>query len=470
MTLTPQLSQLLPTLSASETDSLRQEVSRQLSIKRLFFYKPYAKQSEFHANGATFRERLFMAGNQLGKTLAGSMEAAYHATGLYPAWWQGRRFDKPTTGWAAGVTGESTRDNPQRLLMGRTGARGTGALPLNLIVDDTAARGVADAIDTVRVRHVSDGLSTIAFKSYEKGREKWQGETLDWIWFDEEPPPDIYSEGLTRTNIGLSPVWITFTPLLGMSKVVERFLMEESPTRAVTKMTIQEALHYTEEQRAQIIASYPAHEREARAMGIPMLGSGRVFPVAEEVLRETAIEIPKHWPRICGIDFGWDHPTAAAWLAWDRDADCLHLYDVYRVKEATPVIHAAAINARGKWPVAWPHDGLQHDKGSGLALADQYRKLGCNFLRERATYEDGESGVEAGLMEMLDRMQTGRFKVAAHLNDFWDEFRMYHRLDGKLVKEREDIISACRYAVMMKRFAGHDEKAKPIKYGKMGIV
>lgn len=450
--------------------SLKQEVSRQLSIRRLFFYRPYAKQSEFHANGSKFRERLFMAGNQLGKTLAGSMEAAFHATGLYPQDWHGRRFNKPTVGWAAGVTSESTRENPQRMLLGRVGARGTGALPLQTIIDDTPSRGVADAVDTVRIKHVSGGVSTIAFKSYEKGREKWQGETLDWIWFDEEPPLDIYTEGLTRTNIGLNPVWITFTPLLGMSKVVERFLLEESPDRAVTKMTIEEALHYTPEQRAQIINSYPVHEREARAMGVPMLGSGRVFPVAEEAIRETAIEFPKHWPRICGVDFGWDHPTAAAWLAWDRDADCLHLYDVYRQKEATPVIHAAAINARGKWPVAWPHDGLQHDKGSGLALADQYRNLGCNFLRERATYEDGESGVEAGLMEMLDRMQTGRLKVATHLNDFWEEFRMYHRLDGKIVKERDDIISACRYAVMMKRFAAVEMKSQPIKYPKMGIV
>lgn len=458
MTLTPQLSQLLPTLSASETDSLKAEVSRQLSIKRLFFYQPYPKQAAFHELGATMRERLFMAGNQLGKTLAGSMEAAYHATGLYPEWWKGRRFDRPTNGWASGVTSESTRDNPQRLLMGRTGHKGTGALPLNLIVDDTAARGVADAIDTARVKHVTGGLSTIGFKSYEKGREKWQGETLDWIWFDEEPPLDIYTEGLTRTNIGLNPVWITFTPLLGMSAVVERFLMQEAPDRSVTKMTIEEALHYTQEQRAAIINSYLIHEREARAMGVPMLGSGRVFPVAEELLKETAIEIPKHWPRITGIDFGWDHPTAAAWLAWDRDSDCVHLYDVYRQREATPVIHAAAINARGKWPVAWPHDGLQHDKGSGLEIAKQYRDLGCNMLQERATFEDGESGVEAGLMEMLDRMQTGRFKVAAHLNDFWDEYRMYHRVDGRVVKDREDIISACRYAVMMKRHADVEKR------------
>jgi hypothetical protein len=78
---------------------------------------------------------------------------------------------------------------------------------------------------------------------------------------------------------------------------------------------------------------------------------------------------------------------------------------------------------------------------------------GLNTLPERATFEDGGNGVEAGVIEMLDRMQTGRFKVFAHLKEWFDEFRLYHRKDGKIVKERDDLLSATRYAVMMKRFA-----------------
>lgn len=402
-----------------------------------------------------------MAGNQLGKTIAGGFEAAMHASGLYPEWWEGKRFDKPTVGWAAGVTGESTRDNPQRVLLGRAGQHGTGSIPLELIIETTSSRGVADAIDSVKVRHVSGGTSLINFKSYEKGREKWQGETLDWVWFDEEPPQDIYTEGLTRTNATGGLVWVTFTPLKGMSEVVKRFLLEKSPDRHVTTMTIDDAEHYTAEERARIVAGYPEHEREARAKGIPTLGSGRVFPVAEESIREGALDIPAHWVRICGLDIGWDHPTAAAWLAWDRDTDTVHVYDCYRVKEQTPVVHAAAIKARGDWiPVAWPHDGLQHDKGSGEQMAELYRAQGLEMLPERATFTDGGNGVEAGVMDMLDRMKTGRFKVAAHLNDFWEEFRLYHRKDGQIVKEGDDIMSAARYALMMLRHA----VAKPEKF------
>jgi len=154
------------------------------------------------------------------------MEAAIHATGWYPAWWRGRRFDRPTVGWAAGITAESTRDTVQRLLLGRPGRFGSGSLPKERLIGTAAGRGPAELVDTIRIRHASGGESMIALKAYEKGREKWQGETLDWLWFDEEPPLDVYIEGLTRTNATQGLVWVTCTPLKGMSEVVSRFLVE----------------------------------------------------------------------------------------------------------------------------------------------------------------------------------------------------------------------------------------------------
>jgi phage terminase large subunit-like protein len=251
-------------------------------------YSPYPKQAEFHAAGSASRERLFLAGNQLGKTLAGAAELSGHLTGVHPTWWKGRRWDRPIVAWAAGVTAESTRDNPQRLLLGRPGRWGSGTIPAAAIATVSRASGVRDLVDTLRVRHVSGGESILSFKFYEKGREKWQGETLDLVWFDEEPSLDIYTEGLTRTNATGGMVYLTCTPLLGMTEVVDRFLCEPQQDRHVTQMTIDEAEHYTPEQRQRIVASYAPHEREARAKGIPMLGSGRVFPVAEESLMVDA--------------------------------------------------------------------------------------------------------------------------------------------------------------------------------------
>jgi hypothetical protein len=92
-------------------------------------------------------------------------------------------------------------------------------------------------------------------------------------------------------------------------------------SRDVVFMSIEEAQHYSEEKRAEIVAAYMPHDRDSRALGVPVLGSGRVFPVQEETIRVERFLIPPHWPQINGIDFGWDHPFVAVNCAWDRDAD-----------------------------------------------------------------------------------------------------------------------------------------------------
>lgn len=225
-------------------------------------------------------------------------------------------------------------------------------------------------------------------------------------------------------------------------------------SRHVVQMTIDDAEHYTPEQRTAIIESYPEHEREARIKGIPSMGSGRVFPVSEESITCEPFAIPAYWPRINGLDFGWDHPFAATNLAWDRDADCVYVCKEYAQRESTPIIHAAAIKPWGPWiPCAWPHDGLQHDKGSGKPLKAQYAAQGLNTLPEMATFPDGSNGVEAGVMDMLDRMKTSRWKVFSTCGGWLQEFRLYHRVDGLIVKERDDRISSSRYGLMMLRYA-----------------
>lgn len=448
--------------------SVEAELALRRAQNRLAAYRPYSKQAGFHGAGLAYRERALFGANQSGKTLCAGMEIAMHLTGRYPEGWMGKRFSAAVVGWCGGVTGEATRDNPQRILLGRVGEWGTGTIPKDALGSITrAAHRSPDAVDTIRVRHVTGGYSSLAFKSYDQGREKWQGETLDLVWFDEEPPEDIYMEGMTRTNVSTGPVMLTFTPLLGMSNVVKRFLIDKKPGTHVTFLPLEEAEHYTEEQRAQIIASYPEHELEARTKGIPVMGSGRVFPVKEEILRYDAMEFPKHWPRIAGIDFGWDHPTACVWLCWNRDADTVYVYDAYRRSKENVATHASAIRGRGDWiPVAWPHDG-ENDTAAGKNLASQYRDEKLKFLPERATFEDGSNSVEAGLMMMLDRMKKGQLRVAAHLNDWWEEFRLYHRKDGKVVKENDDLMSATRYALMMLRFAQVNQVAKPRDYSRI---
>lgn len=458
-------------MAKQATDADRQTLAKLQRLQylekhyMLFGYTPYPKQMEFHNAGKTYRERCFMAGNRLGKTLAAAAETAMHATGLYPDSWQGKRFSGGTRGWVASKNADVVRDGAQRLLFGPINAPGTGMLPADRIVRKSMARGVSNAIDSIVIQHVSGELSEIKFKGYQDGREAWQAEDLQYVWFDEEPPLDIYIEGLTRTNNTKGITYLTFTPLLGMSQVVMRFYERDTDgavDRKMVNMQIDDVLHYSEDEKRKILAQYPPHELEARAKGIPMLGEGRVFPVAEEMLVETLTEIPEHWKQIVGLDFGWAHPTAAARIAYDRENDCIHVVSAYRQAKETPIIHAAAVKSWGEWlPVAWPKDGLQTDKGSGLQLAQIYRQQGLKLLTEYAQFPDKRGlGVEAGLLEMLHRMQTGRFKVDRNLEKWWEEYRMYHRKSDPtnpsrsvIVDVNEDLMCATRYACMMLRYA-----------------
>jgi len=218
---------------------------------------------------------------------------------------------------------------------------------------------------------------------------------------------------------------------------------------------IEDALHIKPAEREKIIAGYRPHEREARARGVPMLGSGRIFIVAEESITEATIErVPLEWSKIWGLDFGIGHPFAATLLAWDKDADVIHVLHTVRMADGLPINHAASIKPIGvNIPIAWPHDGAQRDKGSGVVLSKSYKKEGLHMLPEQASWPDGGNSTEAGIIEMQDRESSGRIKYGSHLSDALEERRFYHRKDGLIVKIKDDIMSAIRIGIMMKRFA-----------------
>ena len=439
-----------------ELHSLLIEQANRKKYNQINEYKPQKKQVDYH--NAIEPDVCLGAGNQLGKTFAAAHDAAYHMTGLYPKWWKGDRFKKPCKLWLCGKTTEVVRDSFQTLIIGdwaKEDGLGSGSIPRHLIQKVVKRVGIQGAVDTFTVKHVSGGYSRASFKSYDMGREKFQAATLDKVYFDEEPPADIYSEGRTRTNKGQlgNNTSLTFTPLLGMTEVVMQFYQNPKPNQRLVQFTIMDAEHYTAKEKQIIIDGYPEHERQARAEGIPILGSGRIFPVPEEDIKEHHIDtIPAHWRRINGLDFGWDHPQAGVQIAYDSDNDVIHVVRGVKLRQAIPAEMALSVKKWGEWvPTAWPHDGYQHDKGSGKALAEQYRESGINMLYEHATHEQGGIGVEAGIMDMIERMRSGRFKVDESLTEWFEEFRLYHRKNGKIVKLHDDIISATRYALMMIR-------------------
>ena len=473
---------------------LLREQKKRLRFNRIDQYDPYPYQQQFHETSKDSNQRLLMAANRIGKSFCGAAEMSYHLRGIYPDWWKGRRYDQPITAWAGGVSNETTRDIVQAELLGSPDdpdAFGSGAIPKNYIIKTERKPGVPNAKSVALIRHVSGGNSSLHFKAYEMGVEKWQGRSVDVVWLDEEPSRDIYSQAVTRTLDRRGMVYMTFTPEAGMTETVAAFMNRIQAGQSLVNATWDDASekiksmkgqqgHLSEVVMEQILSAYSPHEREMRRYGRPSIGSGLIFPVDEEKIIIDPIEIKDHWPRIAAIDFGWDHPTAVVWCAVDRDEDVFYVYDCHRESKASPAVHAQTIRSRPHFiPIAYPHDGNRRDSMGNPGLADQYRNLGCNFLLEHFSNppalgnNKGSNSIEEGLMAMLQSMEAGNFKVFSTLSNWFEEFRMYHRKGGKVVPFRDDLMSATRYAFQSQRFAvsGSDPAwTQDITYKNYGIV
>ena len=473
---------------------LLKELKQRERFNRVDTYDPYPYQLKFHKTGSEANQRLLMAANRIGKSYCGSMELAYHLTGLYPEWWEGKRYGQPIVAWAGGVSNETTRDIVQFELLGSPDdpdAFGSGTVPKNYIIKTERKPGVPNAKSVALIKHVSGGNSSLFFKAYEMGVEKWQGRSVDCIWLDEEPSRDIYSQAVTRTLDRKGMVYMTFTPEQGMTETVASFMNNLQTGQSLTNATWDDASetvmslkgqkgHLDEGVMQQILSSYSPHEREMRRYGRPSIGSGLIFPIQEEKIMIDPIPIQDHWPRIAAIDFGWDHPTAVVWGAVDMEEEVFYVYDCYRMSKASPTVHSQSIRTRPHFiPIAYPHDGNRRDSMGNPGLADQYRNLGCNMLLEHFTNppalgeNKGGNSIEEGLMAMLQAMENDKFKVFSTLSDWFEEFRMYHRKGGKVVPIRDDIMSATRYAFQSQRFAvsGKDpEWTKDIEYKNYGII
>ena len=439
------------------TDEQKLALQKQLSstqTNKLALYTPYDKQRQFHDAGATFPIRLFLAANRTGKTYSGVQEGAYHLTGQYPKWWKGKRFEKPIKMWAATVTNESTLAILQQEYLG--GALvddfGTGAIPKDLLDLENIrfSRAITGLVEEIRVKHASGGWSRLIFKSYQQGREKFQGTAMDLIHLDEEPPQDVFSECTTRLATTKGHLILTMTPLSGMTDVCEKFIEETPKGHWYINATWEDNPYLSQDMKETLAASYSEHEKEARMKGIPALGAGKVYPVTESSIETDPFPIPDHFVPLWGLDFGWNN-TAAVVGYLDRDTDIMYLTDCYlngaevRGGEGlTPAQHVAVmpdIMRRSK--------GVCDPAGGGTSQASGERAI--NLYKEFYDMEPADNSVEAGIMEVLQRMRQGRLKVfkSPNMDPWWREFRTYARDEKGGIKKRNDhLMDATRYLVV----------------------
>lgn len=434
-------------------------------------FSPYEFQKKFYGASKEAKRRFLCAANRVGKSFSEAAEVSYHLTGLYPEWWNGHKFEYPILCWCVGITGDSTRKVLQKELFGTpmakdSGALGTGAIPRNLIDFDTMERDGGKII-LAKIKHhkdgVFDGWSTIEFRSTQQGEHVLMGATVDYIWIDEEDPfksMEIYAQCVTRTATTGGLITITATPENGLTKLVDLFMKDTTGYLYFQNATWDDAPHLTDEVKKELLASIPEWQHEMRSRGLPMMGEGLIFDIAESDIACEPFEIPDHWRRVCALDIGVAHDTAAVWSAYDAATDTIYIYDCYHAKAGVPALHATAINARGRWiPVILPHDADNTERGSGRSVSQYYQEAGVNTMLETFYNPVDWTGnknnfVEPGIMEMTQRMKTGRLKVFKNCGRFFEEMRRYHRKDGKIVKTFDDTMDAARYSVLSVKTRG----------------
>jgi len=422
----------------------------------------YPKHLEFLAAGKWARERCAIAANRIGKSLGlGGYEVATHATGLYSDWWQGKRFNvlDGIQIWVAGNTAQTTRDVCQQILLGPPHAIGTGLIPKDKIKDIKKAPGsTPDAIEQVLIEHVNGTLSRLVFKSFTQERESFQGTGIHVIWLDEECKMSIYGECLLRTMTTKGIVLVTFTPLLGLSEVVLNFMpngqmpedQEPPMSKFIVNATWEDAPHLTEQDKKEILAGTPPYLRDARAKGIPQLGSGAIYPILEDditfddewLYKEGQGQIPVWFKRANALDVGWNS-TAAVFAAYDDKNDIVYIYRVYKQGRAEPSTHVHAIASAGDWiPTVCDPSVTCGSQKDGISLLDIYSDLGLYLFKADNTRE-------AGLLAVWERLVGGRLKIGKSCRAWFDEFRVYRRDEnGKIVKVNDHLMDATRYLIM----------------------
>ena len=441
------------------------------SILLRYFQAFYPWQSKFCKNTGEYYESCLCAANQIGKTRVGTVIDAYHLTGEYPDGYMGHMFDFAPMCWCLGYSMEKTRDLLQKELFGEFAAANGftgGLIPKGKILSWESAGGTVNAMRTVRVKHIY-GTSIMQFWSYTQGQHAIMGDVVDFIHVDEEPKDQkIRPQLLTRTINGDrgrgGKIIYTFTPENGRTELVVQFKDTPSKDQSYLQVGWDDAPHMTAEKKERLLAQYSEHQRAMRSQGEPMLGHGRIYDIGDDIILCDPFEIPDFWNVIGGMDFGWDHPQAFVRMAHDPDNDIIYIINAWK---GSKVSANDAWGATCSWsdglPIAWPADGLMHEKGKDIAMQqkENWSKAGFLLLDDHATWEKGGLSVENGLYEIGNRQRTGTYKVFRGQPAFMEEHRQYHRNEkGQIVKVNDDLLDAARYAYMMLREA--------VKFGSVG--
>lgn len=452
------------TMDALDSFIEEQEKLNHINFK---FYTPHPKHLEFHNLGKVAKERLFLAANRIGKTMACSLEVCMHLTGNYPDWWKGHKYDRAINVWVGGVSSKEVYGILERRYFEGVAGEDPWIHP-----DLVLSRNRMD--HTYRILHKTGRISILRFKTYEQGRESWQGEKCDLIHLDEEPPLNIYTEALMRlmaTSDDHYGMMMVSATCLFWSEFVQNFTNDvidavDENGRPASKQVLRpsgdvrnsrvyimagwdDAPHISDEEQTRFKSAIPAHELEARSKGVPSIGSGMVYPVSESVITYEPFDLPSHYYYVAGMDFGWKDPTALVFMAIDMDTSNMYVFHEYSLSEHTPKQHLMMLSEGVpakyiNWiPIVHDPAGGASSQKDGESLIHLYSKAGLSKMHK------ANNSREAGAQTVLQALQNGRLKISKNCPKILSELRMYARDEkGKIKDGNDHLLDALRYAVM----------------------
>lgn len=450
---------------------------------------PFGYQHKFFEAGSTFDYRLLSAANRIGKTIAGALEMSYHVTGRYPEWWNGQRIEgSGRTYWCIGVDLKMVRDNQQKHLIGTSNAGvvdeiGTGSIPRDCIELDQGFEKDGAQLLKCRIKHIDGGLNELAFFG-SNDSNALMGRKVAGVWMDEESPYSgaVFSQCIARTMNGIDIgkdgfIYITATPEEGETELWRKFANDKTGTLYFQNVTWWDAPElFNEEQIKKKLAALPDHEKELRSKGLPAVGKGAVFKIADDLISVEEINPLPHWQVLAAIDFGHVvDPSVIAIVLHDPDNDIFYLYDLFYLdqseEERSPQNIAKIIlesDYRGI-PVIVPHDSGK-DSNANESNGKLLSRLGVNVhpqvaqnppdtqlrVQKMGTKTKSVFNIETGLTEMRFLMNEGKLKINTSCYDWFREKHSY----SYRFNDRTRVLD----------YAGADHAIDASRYGFMALI
>lgn len=423
--------------------------------------KVHRKQMEFHRSQK--RNRWVFGGNRTGKTECGAVETVWLARGIHPY-----RDNKPTEGWVVSLSKRVQRDVAQKKILRYLNPDWIADVVMESGKSSNPSGGV---IDYITVKNVFGSVSTIAFKTCEAGRDKFCGASLDYVWFDEEPPEDIYDECAMRVVDRKGLLYGTMTPLLGLTFVYNRIYLNCNSDPEVWHIFMEWADNpYLDREETELVsAAMSDAERDVRRFGRFVDVKGAVYTEFDERVHVIApFDVPRDWQDRLSIDPGLRNPLSCHWYAIDYDGN---VYVVAEHFEAglTCAQHCAAIkeisarldwhtDVRGRVNALIDSAASQHTLNAEKSVAELFCENGV--LVDTRVNKDLFAGINR-VKQYLMTDGKPRLFIFENCVNLIRELKSYRWGDGdRPVKTDDHCLDELRYYLMSRPSPPRRENAK----------